>query len=114
MPKARQRIVFCDCLDCAEQPDFETGLSLSSANEAVARQLPPPKCLWICITGAAQPGEDGSPSDGALTAVEAVTAPHINRLCKEGGTGFLSFRQGVSGEHHSEPSPALCWRQKCV
>jgi hypothetical protein len=93
MPKARQRIVVCDCLDCAERPDFDTGLLLSAANEAAAKQDPPPKSLIVCVSGAAAT----SPSREEGSSLDAVTCPHMKRVARDGGLGLLAFRSDKSG-----------------
>jgi hypothetical protein len=108
MPKQRQRIVFCDCLDCAVddaqlQRPTDVSTALSPAGEAAARQDPPPKSLIILLTGALQPvtassgaaGLDsigGGGRDAAVGRLEAGGAPGLAPAPRPGATALDALR----------------------
>lgn len=97
MPRLRQRIVLCDCLDCVEQPaTTDIAASTSAANEAAARQEPPPKCLLICATGALQPTHLDDPE--RPTSLELRKLPHFNKATKQGNLTLLTMlKQSTAG-----------------
>jgi hypothetical protein len=96
MPKQRQRIVFCDCLDCLEAPARATDVpsALSPAGEAAVRQDPPPKSLVLLLTGALQP----LPPRAAGRAAAAAPA-------QAGGEGAERQAEGSSGVAAAETAP---------
>ncbi len=101
MPQPRQRIVFCDCLDCTVQPastDVPNGAS--SASEAAARQEPPPKCLLLLLTGVLATAH-GVGTAGTL--LDTLPLPHIHRTVDQGGLVLLTQRAaapaGAAGRH---------------
>lgn len=99
MPQQRQRIVFCDCLDCVEQPattDIQS--SPSPANEAAARQEPPPKCLMFVLSGVLLP-QTSAPNPGTATVLDGCSLPHLNRAAAQGNLCLLSLREegGAAG-----------------
>lgn len=94
MPKQRQRIVFCDCLDCQEQPaSSDVAAHLSPLSEAAAKQEPPPKCLLLVACGCMQPPPEG----GAGTSLDACSLPHLNKCTREGQLTLLTLRKEPSG-----------------
>ncbi|PNW82605.1 hypothetical protein CHLRE_06g285850v5 [Chlamydomonas reinhardtii] len=99
MPRLRQRIVYCDCFDCADRP-AESTLTPEQldAATAVARQEPPPKALLIFVTGMLL-AADGS------TNLDVHTLPHCNLLVREGNLGLLATRGG--GDHSAGLTPAI-------
>ncbi|KAI8470765.1 MAG: hypothetical protein J3K34DRAFT_508772 [Monoraphidium minutum] len=108
MPKQRQRVVFCDCLDCAD-PDAgratDVPTALSPAGEAAARQDPPPKCLLILLTGALRPAGGGARSGGgaaSAAALDGLRLPHLDRAARGGCQSLLALRDGgAEGPHES-------------
>jgi hypothetical protein len=91
MPRPRQRIVTCDCLDCRE--DVALGpiapeATSTAANEAAARQEPPPKSLLILVSGLLRPG-DGEATPSSL---EAATAPHLDKCAQQGSLNLIACR----------------------
>lgn len=118
MPKQRQRIVFCDCLDCAESEApraTDVPTALSPAGEAAARQDPPPKCLLVVLSGALQPaapgggggavggGESAAASTAAAageggTVLDSLRLPHLDRAARAGCQGLLVVREGSAAE----------------
>lgn len=100
MPRLRQRIVYCDCFDCADRP-AESTLTPEQldAATAVARQEPPPKALLIFVTGMLL-AADGS------TNLDVHTLPHCNLLVREGNLGLLATR---GGGDHSGNNAVLPW-----
>jgi hypothetical protein len=104
MPQPRQRIVFCDCLDCVEQPpttDIQS--SSSTANEAAARQEPPPKCLMFVLSGVLLPKAD-APDLGTATVLDNCNLPHLNRATAQGNLCLLTLRQDAAA---GAPTTAL-------
>lgn len=96
MPQPRQRIVFCDCLDCVQQPpttDIQS--SQSPANEAAARQEPPPKCLLFVLSGVLLPRADEQ-NAAAATVLDACNLPHLNRAAAQGNLCLLTLRQDAA------------------
>jgi hypothetical protein len=89
MPKQRQRIVFCDCLDCLEAPARPTDVpsALPPAGEAAARQDPPPKSLVLLLTGALRPLPPGGASARGGSNAEGVDAPEQQQAGASGGGG---------------------------
>lgn len=94
MPRHRQRIVFCDCLDCTDRSNEQlpSGDQLAAC-EAAARQEPPPKCLVILASGFVQPSAPptagGEPASNTL---DDDTYPHLDGLVRDGHVGFLASR----------------------
>lgn len=89
MPRARQRIVTCDCLDCRDDPVISTSTESTStaANEAAARQEPPPKSLFIIASGFLQPG-----SGDEATSLEAALLPHLDKCAVQGSANLAACR----------------------
>lgn len=105
MPKLRQRIVFCDCLDCVEQPrTTDITSSLSPANEAAARQEPPPKCLLLVATGLLVPAGTGR-EPTAPSLLELCSLPHLNKATREGGLTLLAMP--TAGTEHGGAADAV-------
>jgi hypothetical protein len=89
MPQPRQRIVFCDCLDCVEQPAAtDVPTASSAANEAAAKQEPPPKCLLLHLSGVLLPGTSSSQP----SILEALRLPHLDKATREGCLTLLAAR----------------------
>jgi hypothetical protein len=93
MPRPRQRIVTCDCLDCKEEDDAALGplapdTTSSAANEAAARQEPPPKSLFIIASGLLQPGGQAD----ALSSLELAMAPHLDKCAQQGSLNLIACR----------------------
>jgi hypothetical protein len=96
MPQPRQRIVFCDCLDCVQQPPTtDVQSSTSPANEAAARQEPPPKCLLFVLSGVLLPRADDM-NPAAATILDACNLPHLNRATGQGNLCLLTLRQDAA------------------
>lgn len=109
MPRAtkRQRIVFCDCLDCADFADTPNTYGW----EAAAKQLPPPKSLVVVLEGfntAPEPASD----DTAFCLVDQLFLPHMNNVARHGvtfclaQTGALLQRPASTSRHHAKPHAA--------
>lgn len=109
MPQPRQRIVFCDCLDCVTQPPTaDIASSASPANEAAAKQEPPPKCLLLVLSGVLLPRQHESDDTAAAagstaTVLDNLSLPHLNRAVAQGNLCLLTLR--AEGEKQ-EGSPA--------
>lgn len=96
MPQQRQRIVFCDCLDCVQQPpttDIQS--STSPANEAAARQEPPPKCLMFVLSGVLLP-KPAAQNPATATVLDSCNLPHLNRATAQGNLCLLTLRQDAA------------------
>jgi hypothetical protein len=92
MPRARQRVVVCDCFDCREQPaSSDVTQHLSAANEAVARQEPPPKCLLLVMDGFLLP----DPQNGGDTTLDACALPHMDTCARDGQLTLLALRKAA-------------------
>jgi len=85
----RQRVVYCDCLDCAEVASAPP----SHAWEAAAKQLPPPKSLVLLLEGFNAPGEGG----GGACALDALALPHFDNVARNGVTFCLAERRTAPG-----------------
>jgi len=87
--------VFCDCLDCQDQPAAsDVAAYLSPANEAAAKQEPPPKALVICATGFVQADPAGAPT----TSLDACSLPHLDKYTREGQLTVLATRAGPASD----------------
>jgi hypothetical protein len=96
MPQQRERIVFCDCLDCVQQPaTTDIASSTSAANEAAAKQEPPPKCLMFVLSGVllAHPQQQQEGSSSAATILDSCNLPHLNRATAHGNLCLLTVRK---------------------
>ena len=89
-PRNRQRIVFCDCVDCVDRPQAEYSIEQLSIADAVARQLPPPKAIILFGSGLLDEWE-GS------TNLDASSFPHLDRIVKDGSLGILAL-EAYTGE----------------
>jgi hypothetical protein len=105
MPQPRQRIVFCDCLDCVEQPAAsDVACASSPTAEAAARQEPPPKCLMFVLSGAlvvaaagvqaadSQAGSSSSSSSQQTVLDGCPGLPHLHRAAAQGSVCLLTLR----------------------
>ena len=95
MPRAnkRQRIVTCDCKECAEvtnsPDDYEW--------EAAAKQLPPPRSLLLLLEGF---NSAPSVASAALCCtLEEVTLPHLDTIARQGVTFCAAIRRGARDRH---------------
>lgn len=114
MPQQRQRIVFCDCLDCVEQPaTTDIASSTSPANEAAARQEPPPKCLMFVLSGVLLP-QPGAANPGTATVLDSCSIPHLNRAAAQGNLCLLSLREeaGAAADSCAELEQVFCMYQE--
>eukprot|EP00200_Dunaliella_tertiolecta_P003799 CAMPEP_0202338988 /NCGR_PEP_ID=MMETSP1126-20121109/1041_1 /ASSEMBLY_ACC=CAM_ASM_000457 /TAXON_ID=3047 /ORGANISM="Dunaliella tertiolecta, Strain CCMP1320" /LENGTH=448 /DNA_ID=CAMNT_0048929471 /DNA_START=12 /DNA_END=1358 /DNA_ORIENTATION=- len=86
----RQRIVYCDCLDCR---DLLEALAVASS---VARQVPhPPKGLLIYASGFLSAQEAGKQTSADL---ENLPLPHLDRAAHDGCLGLLAVRSSTAAE----------------
>jgi hypothetical protein len=111
MPQPRQRIVFCDCLDCVQQPPTtDIRSSSSAANEAAARQEPPPKCLMFVLSGVLLPTTDAQ-NLATATVLDKCNLPHLNRATAQGNLCLLTLRQDAAA---GVPTTALPRRHSSI
>lgn len=97
MPQQRQRIVFCDCLDCVQQPPMTDIVSSNSpANEAAARQEPPPKCVMFILSGVLLSSQHQSSQRQDGTMLDSCNLPHLNRATAQGNLCLLTLREGTA------------------
>ena len=83
-PRTRQRIVFCDCVDCIDRPQTEYSTEQLSIADAIARQLPPPKAIILFGSGLLDEWE-------GHTNLDASQFPHLDRIVKDGSLGMLAL-----------------------
>mmetsp|Transcript_14463 Transcript_14463/g.31358 ORF Transcript_14463/g.31358 Transcript_14463/m.31358 type:complete len:439 (+) Transcript_14463:114-1430(+) len=86
-PRARQRIVFCDCFDCIDRqaPSVASEAALQAC-DAAARQEPPPKALVLYGSGFLRSCPDG-------INVDICTMPHLDKIVVDGSLGLLAVRK---------------------
>lgn len=106
MPRARQRIVQCDCFDCVEDQGGPRPGTTSELSERVARQEPPPKCLLILGSGFLQAAPNGAAT--AQTNLDAANIPHLDKAARDGCSGLLSVRQRDAGAQGASMPWHLC------
>jgi hypothetical protein len=112
MPQARQRIVFCDCLDCVQQPSTtDVQSSTSPANEAAAKQEPPPKCLMFVLSGALLPRADAE-NPGSATVLDVCNLPHMNRATAQGNLSLLTLREAAAPGKHTTCCTRCCFSSR--
>lgn len=99
MPRTtkRQRIVFCDCLDCADIVDTPND---HGAWEAAAKQLPPPRSLLLLLEGFNAASEAETTCE-QLCTIDQIALPHFDNVARHGVSFCLASRQGAS-------EPPLC------
>ncbi|GMH32180.1 hypothetical protein BSKO_00014 [Bryopsis sp. KO-2023] len=92
MPRARRRVVTCDCRVCLDPLQFGSLSPFPSAapewgiGEVAARQEPPPKCLLVVATGIEQ---------------AALECPHLDGIARDGSTSLVAVRRNT----FEDPSP---------
>eukprot|EP00967_Tisochrysis_lutea_P146642 scaffold277198_cov25-Tisochrysis_lutea.AAC.1 len=96
----RQRIVYCDCLDCRDLPS-DVGQELTdealAVASSVARQVPhPPKGLLIYASGFLSAQEAGKQTSADL---ENLPLPHLDRAAHDGCLGLLAVRSSTAAGH---------------
>jgi hypothetical protein len=81
MPRrVRQRIVFCDCLDCQE---LAPGLD-NFDWEAAAKQLPPPRSLMLLLEGFNH--SVSSDVSDECCSLDRFVLPHFDNVARQGVT----------------------------